>query len=192
PFDFVQGRNGIGICGIPGRSKTEGFFIAVLQKTDSTPKSASLSKHANKSLQFQKDTKDISEFVHTEHSNFYLWNNQLLAIPTRFNNECLLLQDKMHLIKWGVNIGELSRKGLIPDHDLIMNHTLRRTFQTVELEESQAVKYLHGDTFQLPSNTPNGFVAPTFQNEPLGWVKNIGNRFNNHYPKEYRIRMRVD
>src|SRR5690606_4547253 len=142
PFDFVQGRDGIGICGIPGRSKTEGFFIAALQKTETAPKFASLSKNANKTIQFQKDTTSISEFAHTEHSEFYLWNNQILAIPTQFKHECLLLQDKMHLIKWGVNIGELSRKGLIPDHDLIMNHALRKTFQSVELEEKQALQYL--------------------------------------------------
>ena len=32
----------------------------------------------------------------------------------------------------------------------------------------------------------------TYQNEPLGWIKHLGNRFNNLYPKEWRIKMRLD
>jgi hypothetical protein len=31
-------------------------------------------------------------------------------------------------------------------------------------------------------------VLLTWQNEPLGFVKNIGNRANNLYPNEWRIR----
>lgn len=30
-----------------------------------------------------------------------------------------------------------------------------------------------------------------YQNEPLAWVKHLGNRFNNVYPKEWRICMIV-
>jgi hypothetical protein len=29
----------------------------------------------------------------------------------------------------------------------------------------------------------------TYLGHPLGWAKNIGSRFNNSYPKEWRIRM---
>ncbi|WP_332911045.1 methyltransferase RsmF C-terminal domain-like protein [Algoriphagus boritolerans] len=36
---------------------------------------------------------------------------------------------------------------------------------------------------------PIGWVLLTYQNLPLGWVKNLGNRVNNYFPKEWRIRM---
>jgi hypothetical protein len=29
----------------------------------------------------------------------------------------------------------------------------------------------------------------TYQNVPLGFIKNLGNRANNYFPKEWRIRM---
>jgi NOL1/NOP2/fmu family ribosome biogenesis protein len=37
-------------------------------------------------------------------------------------------------------------------------------------------------------NAPKGFVLLTFKNEPIGFVKNLGNRANNLYPQEWKIR----
>ncbi|WP_356803431.1 hypothetical protein [Paramuribaculum intestinale] len=38
-------------------------------------------------------------------------------------------------------------------------------------------------------DAPRGFVLLKFDGLPLGWVKNLGNRANNLYPQEWRIRM---
>jgi NOL1/NOP2/fmu family ribosome biogenesis protein len=57
------------------------------------------------------------------------------------------------------------------------------------LDRNQALKYLHGDTFSLAIQ--NGYHIATYQQEPLGWLKQVGNRFNNLYPKEWRIRMNI-
>lgn len=192
PHDFLQGRGGTGIYGIPGKTETEGFFIAVLRKKSNSGKSVSLGKNANKGLTKIKDISFLTDWVKTENSSFFFWNETILAIPGGREKDFLIVQDNLHIIKWGVIVGENARKGLIPDHDLIMCHSLRKDYPGVELEEQQALHYLHGDTFSLPDTISNGFVQITFRNEPLGWIKNIGNRFNNLYPKEYRIRMRVD
>lgn len=192
PFDFVQGRNGVGIYGIPGTSETEGFYIAVLRKQSHSSRQASLGKNANKGLVKMKDTGFLKDWVRPDNSAFYTWNESVLAVPAEWEKECRVIQDNLHIIKWGVAIGEQARKGLIPDHDLLMCHELRLPYPGHELEEKQALLYLHGDAFPLSETVANGFVQVTFQNEPLGWIKYIGNRFNNLYPKEYRIRMRVD
>ena len=192
PFDFVQGRNETGIYGIPGRTQTEGFFIAVLRKTGEREKTVTLGKNANKGLVKLKDTSFIKSWLSIERTEFFNWNETVLAIPAEWEKEYRIIQDNLHIIKWGIVVGENARKGLIPDHDLLMCHALRADYPEIELEEQQALYYLHGDTFQLTQTAPNGFVQVKFRNEPLGWIKNIGNRFNNLYPKEYRIRMRVD
>lgn len=192
PFDFVQGRNETGIYGIPGRTQTEGFFIAVLRKTGEREKTVTLGKNANKGLVKLKDTSFIKSWLSIERTEFFNWNETVLAIPAEWEKEYRIIQDNLHIIKWGIVVGENARKGLIPDHDLLMCHALRADYPEIELEEQQALHYLHGDTFQLTEVAPNGFVQVKFRNEPLGWIKNIGNRFNNLYPKEYRIRMRVD
>jgi NOL1/NOP2/fmu family ribosome biogenesis protein len=58
------------------------------------------------------------------------------------------------------------------------------------LDVHQSRLFLSKENIVLPENTPKGFVLLTYQGVPLGWVKNLGNRTNNLYPQEYRIRMR--
>ena len=59
---------------------------------------------------------------------------------------------------------------------------------TVELNYPQAINYLRREALVLPEGTPRGVVTVTFMGQPLGQVKNIGNRANNLYPKEWRIK----
>lgn len=67
-------------------------------------------------------------------------------------------------------------------------HCNRQIFPEKELSPSQAIAYLRREALQLPPDTPKGFVLLTYQNLPLGWVKNLGTRANNLYPQEWRIR----
>ena len=60
----------------------------------------------------------------------------------------------------------------------------------VELDLQQSLKYLHGDAFSLP-DAPLGMLVVCYRSHPLGFVKNIGSRCNNLYPKSRRIRMDV-
>jgi len=57
-----------------------------------------------------------------------------------------------------------------------------------DLSYPQALSYLRGEALILPPDTPRGQVTVCFMGEPLGLVKNIGNRANNLYPKEWRIK----
>ncbi|MBM3186918.1 MAG: hypothetical protein FJZ67_11520 [Bacteroidetes bacterium] len=90
-------------------------------------------------------------------------------------------------MKTGVKIGENSKKGFTPDIELALNPNLINDKNTIQLIEQQALKYLHGDTFEL--DAPIGIHLVSYQNQPLGFIKHLGNRFNNLYPKEWRIRM---
>ena len=58
----------------------------------------------------------------------------------------------------------------------------------VELSYAQALAYLRREALALPSDTPLGIVEVCFMGHPLGLMKNIGNRANNLYPKEWRIK----
>ena len=57
-----------------------------------------------------------------------------------------------------------------------------------ELTYPQALAYLRHEALVLPPDTPRGLVEVCFMGHPLGLVKNIGNRANNLYPKEWRIK----
>ena len=58
----------------------------------------------------------------------------------------------------------------------------------VDIDYAEALKYLRGEALVLPPDTPRGIVTITYQGQPLGPAKNIGNRANNLYPKAWRIK----
>ncbi|MDO4984344.1 MAG: hypothetical protein Q4E48_01485 [Prevotella sp.] len=58
----------------------------------------------------------------------------------------------------------------------------------VDVVYATALKYLRGEALVLPADTPRGIVTITYQGQPLGPAKNIGNRANNLYPKAWRIK----
>ena len=60
----------------------------------------------------------------------------------------------------------------------------------VELDLQQALRYLHRDTLFLPE-APRGMLTVCYRSHPLGFVKNLGSRCNNLYPKSRRIQMDV-
>lgn len=60
-----------------------------------------------------------------------------------------------------------------------------------DVDYSTAIQYLRGEALRLPAETPRGHVWITYKDQPLGLVKNIGNRANNLYPKEWRIRKQI-
>ena len=64
----------------------------------------------------------------------------------------------------------------------------RGAWPTVELTREDALRYLRREALVLPPDTPRGHVVVTYQGLPLGFVKNIGTRANNLYPKEWKIR----
>ena len=57
-----------------------------------------------------------------------------------------------------------------------------------ELSYPQAMAYLRHEALVLPADTPRGIVEVCFLGHPLGLAKNIGNRANNLYPKEWKIK----
>ncbi|MEG2332956.1 MAG: rRNA cytosine-C5-methyltransferase, partial [Bacteroides sp.] len=48
--------------------------------------------------------------------------------------------------------------------------------------------YLRKEAISLSETAPRGYVLLLYKQVPLGFVKNIGNRANNLYPQEWRIR----
>ncbi len=60
----------------------------------------------------------------------------------------------------------------------------------VELDLQQALRYLHRDSFPLPQ-APLGQILVCYRGHPLGYMKNIGSRCNNLFPKSRRILMDV-
>ena len=61
-------------------------------------------------------------------------------------------------------------------------------FATVDTDYATAMAYLRRESIVLPPDTPRGIVVITFMNHPLGFAKNLGNRANNLFPQEWKIK----
>ena len=84
---------------------------------------------------------------------------------------------------------------VIKGRDMVPSHAMAihagqdlSTYPHASLDYDQAIRFLRRESLVLPPDTPRGFVVVTFMGVPLGFVKNIGNRANNHYPESWKIK----
>lgn len=189
PRPIKKGRKGIGHYCIPGTTETEGFYIAVLKKEEGESKRIKLETKKDFQLMKSGNVADLQNFIKTDDLDLFQWNELILALPKTVSASMQHVIAKMRIVKAGTVIGEITRKGLIPHEELALSQDLCVYGQRIELTKEHALQYLHGDTFSLEGE--HGWQLVTYHSQPLGWIKHLGNRFNNLYPKEWRIRMRV-
>ena len=109
--------------------------------------------------------------------------------PRTFQAERAAIAEACDVIADGVAVGTVKGRDLIPAHACAMVPGLvAGDVPRVELSHEQALDYLRREAVTLPDGTPRGHVIVTYAGHPLGWMKNLGNRANNLYPAEYRIR----
>lgn len=61
----------------------------------------------------------------------------------------------------------------------------------MQLSREQALRFLKKEDFELPVND-KGWYVMQYEGLGLGWIKSLGNRFNNYLPKHWRIRMDIE
>lgn len=95
----------------------------------------------------------------------------------------------LHVLSDGIPQPESKGKEKIPSAAQALSiATPADAYPRVELALEQAQKYLHRESLMLPAQTPRGFVCVTYRQHPLGFMKNLGDRANNLYPKNWAIR----
>ena len=181
---------------LPGRTRGEGFFLAVLRKGHDV--SVAETPHTAKSKKKNKKNKQPAVAIPTEckgwltDANVYTYkalDTEVIALPTDMEPLHATLSAHLYLIKAGITLAELKGRDALPAHDLAMSTALRTdAFARCELPYAEALHYLRREAITLPADTPRGFVLVTYRDVPLGFVKNLGNRANNLYPNEWRIR----
>ncbi|MDR3133862.1 MAG: RsmB/NOP family class I SAM-dependent RNA methyltransferase [Prevotellaceae bacterium] len=175
----------------PHKTKGEGFCLSVLRKNaDSTQ------YRERKATQKQKNIPATFDFARTyllnaEKYNFIIENNVIKAIPKEIANEINIIENRLRCLFAGVMAGTIKGKNFVPSHSLAMSADLNiDAFPKINVDKLSALKFLHRDNLAFDSHTI-GYNLICFNNNVLGWVKNIGNRTNNLYPQEWRILMGI-
>ncbi|MFY7945069.1 MAG: methyltransferase RsmF C-terminal domain-like protein [Crocinitomicaceae bacterium] len=183
--NVIPDSKNYGVYFLPGFTKSEGFYCCVLQKKEKVNLN---SKIKLENLSILKSIDHISSFTKNSSNSVFCNENETIHVSTELTFN--FYRQHLKKLKWmkiGVKLGENTKKGFSPDIELALNPSLINSHNTIEFTEKQALKFLHGDTFELEATF--GIHLVSFQNQPLGFIKHLGNRFNNLYPKEWRIRM---
>ena len=137
---------------IPGFTKGEGLFMAIIQK----------------------DGEDV---------------NLIQSADIRADMLIQEARKKLRILAHGVKKGIEKGKQFIPDHSLALSVSAdKSSYPTVEVDYKTAVSYLRHEAILLSPDAPKGIVLLTYKGFSIGFAKNLGNRANNLYPQEWRIK----
>ena len=187
--ETIQKENAIGYRCYPHQVKGEGFFISVLQKKTSSKELLFKSKR-----RFTYAPKKIIErlndwILHPDQFDFIQQENLLITIPVLLCEDVQLIQERLNIVTKGTAVAEVKHDKLIPEHAFALSiHLNEEHFQKINLTLDQALRYLRKETFAWDEER-KGFALVKYQENSLGWVNLLGNRFNNLDPSAWRIRM---
>lgn len=172
---------------IPGKVKGEGLTVAIFRKQGDTQNRNSAATSKKKA---KKDTAKIPDTVKewvkdSDQFKFTITDDKLIAAsPSR---EADAVASACDVIYRGIEIATVKGKDFIPTQALALSTALNgQAFNTAEVDYATAISYLRRETIIL-EDAPRGFVLLLYKGNPLGFVKNLGNRANNLYPQNWRV-----
>ncbi len=180
---------------MPHMTRGEGLFLAVIRKGDGvrSDRVESMRKRALKGLKVntlpQAQLPIVKNWLNdSDRFKFMVEGDDLLAIESDWFNDVQLLKHSLRVIHAGVNVAKIKGKDLIPSQALALSVGLNSAaWECVDVDYKTAIDYLRSEAVVVDS-TYKGFLLLTYEGKPLGFVKNLGNRANNLYPTQWRIR----
>jgi len=169
----------------------EGFFCTIMRKKNENFEPAKFKKSKPKNISLNKTI--LNKWLkNTDALEFQQKNEFVIAQPKILADDFEFVSSQLNVIKSGVNIGQITAKDLIPEHELALSFLLNDEISKVELTNEQAIQYLKKENLILnPSPTEKdfmpGWTLMQYQNQNLGWAKVLPNRLNNYYPMNGRI-----
>lgn len=178
---------------LPHRTEGEGLFMAVLRKSGESEDDVFVPRRRKEKKGKEKASvlpREVKTWV--ESSDRYVWTieeNRITAFSAIYQSVYEILRERMRMVCAGIQVAEIKGKDLIPSHALAMSVCRNeKAFPSVEVSYEQAIAYLRKEAFALEADAPRGYILIRYKGKALGFVKNIGNRANNLYPQEWRIR----
>ena len=176
---------------LPHKVKGEGFFLTLIRKkegSDSYPISKKIKSRLEK---MPKQFAEIRNWLSTSDSEFFVKNEYLIAFPEYHIPVLNALSEQLRVISFGLPVAQFKKNDLLPEHTFALSIDRNPDiFESIELDLHDALFFQKKDEIRIDSKT-KGWMLVTFQNVPLGFVKNLGTRVNNYFPKEWRIRMNL-
>lgn len=192
---------------LPGRTRSEGLFVAVIRKTsagDSTPSpEVGITARPDKAKGRTGKSRDSRpakggaaavspaqcprlgpEFDTLSEEG------RLSAFPHSHRQLLERVKASCKVIYEGVQLANVKGSTLIPAHPLALTTARSEAaggYPRHDIDLDTALDYLRGLSPVLPGDVPAGYVLLTYRGYPLGFVKNLGKRSNSLYPWKIHI-----
>lgn len=175
---------------MPHRTRGEGLFVAVLRKPG-VAEAAVVRPARAKGTRGAQKVPAVPACARTWLKGDFIFSadaqGSVTAVAAVHADEVEMLRKNLRVIHAGVEVGVAKGRDLVPSHGLLLSTAFNReAFAIYEVDYTTAMAYLRGETIAV--DAPRGIVAVAYRGTPIGFVKNLGNRANNLYPKEWRIK----
>lgn len=173
----------------PHLVNSEGFFIAVLQKTEATTIGQPYVKIEKLARLTARERQMLEPYLGKEqqenifkHAALY---KQLNATGRNFLEK---YGRNFYIRKAGMDVCQFKHDELIPEQDWAWGESLPQGMPRLALDREEALTYLKKESF-LPksANVKKGIVVLSFRDVALGFSKIMSGRMNNYFPSAYRI-----
>lgn len=177
----------------PHRVKGEGFYLAVLQKIGSAERNTS-TEIAKRNVKVPRKRINFPDAL----SSFLKEDNQLIGvqdnsgnyygIPENLFSEFNLISQYLPFIDPILLLGAAKGHDFIPEQELALSTYVNEEVPHWELERYEALLYLKKEvSHSAPPNV--GWGKMSYNGLSMGWYKAMGHRYNNYFPKHWRIIM---
>ena len=160
--------------------------MAIMQRIDDErpqtfPKPLRVTPPGKKELAVWRAFADEVLQAKFDEDRLLLVNGRLYLLP-----ELALETGKLHLIRYGLLLGEIRKGHFRPDHALALalkpeEATLTANFAA---DADEIAAYWQGLDFAHTG--PNGWLLVAVDGFVLGWGKRVNGRLKNHYPRGLR------
>ena len=178
---------------MPHCTRGEGLFVCVLRKAGDSPHADTELPSKKKSARSGKAKMPITPVPKSAKAltaiplDLSIEADEIYGIEKSISGDVQYLADSLNVIYKGIHIGSLKGKDIIPSTALALSILpLSDDLPVVDVDYTNAVAYLRGESISI--DAPKGFCVINYKGFRLGFVKNLGNRANNLYPKQWRIK----
>lgn len=171
---------------LPHRLRGEGLFVAVVRKSEVD---GSCRLKPAKPLKPDKALNPLANWINGGGDRIIERDGDSVVAYARHHADVIAaLRQSLDVVSAGVKVAEIKGRDFIPTQSLAMSLAFNRAaFPAVDVDTDTALTYLRRESVTLPDGAPKGYLLLTCEGEPLGFVKNLGNRSNNLYPAAWRI-----
>jgi 16S rRNA C967 or C1407 C5-methylase (RsmB/RsmF family)/NOL1/NOP2/fmu family ribosome biogenesis protein len=172
----------------PGKVNGEGFFISAIRKTSTQETLKIKSQRRSDLLLALNDITIANNWTNFSKDRLFRWGDEIFAVPCPMD-EYLYLYGNLKIVKAGTKVFTVKNKSYLPSHELALSTGLNKdAFPIKELDLASALKYMKRDTLTI-KDIVKGWNIVKYKGVNIGFINNLGNRINNYFPVEWRIRM---